>query len=186
MCNNTNLQELAIGMGISLAASLNSEDLLERIKGIALIMTHIYPYSGAILFCCCGRVVCLMLRHLKSRIESEIRPGRLNVLSDWKHCYASICQLVDRLSGSFGFHLLLLISSILIRMTANTFSALLEVQESGWNLGNSITSLMMVAKDQVYLITFTLIAHKMTQEVIYEFYFFLTIIIFFTFLYNRQ
>ncbi len=151
MFHSINLQELAIGMGISLASSSS------WIKGIVLTLTHIYPYSGAILFCCCGRVTCLMLRQLKSRIESEMRPGRLNVLSDWKHCYASIGQLIDRLSGSFGFHLLLLISSILIRMTANTFYSLLEVRDSGWDLGNSITSLVMVTKDQVYLVTFTLI-----------------------------
>lgn len=157
-------------MGLSLAATVNNEGLFEWIRRTVLILAHIYPFSGAILFCCCGRVACLMLRHLKSRIESELRPGKLSVLSDWKHCYASISQLIDRLSGSFGFHLLLLISSILIRMTANTFSSILEVRDSTWELKNSITSLILVVKDQVYLIAFTLIAHKMTHEVIYNTY----------------
>lgn len=167
--NSNNLQESALEMVLSWKLLAREDDHLKRIKMLVRILTHIYPYSGAILFCCCGRMAGLMLRQLNHRIEVEIRPGHLKILSDWKHCYASISQLVDRLSGCFGFHLLLLISSILIRMTANTFYSLLEVRDSGWELGNSITSLALVVKDQVYLVTFTLTAHKITQEVIYEF-----------------
>ena len=154
------LKELSLVIGFTLSANIHSQN------GFLLITTYLivgiaglYPHSGSILFCCLGQCIKLMLKYLKRRIESEMVSSP--IMADWKYNYALISRLVDRLNECFGFVLLVTISSLFIRIINNTFLSLLDYGMKGV----SISALLFVVKDLVYLVLLTVTSDHMRKAV---------------------
>lgn len=156
-------QEVLIQGGIHIMTLLTEETIFHQVQDVVLFVAQLYPFSGVILFCSLGQMVCIMLRHFRRRIEAE-KAGRKVTIS-WKRFYIGINQIVDRFNDCFGFNLLIFTTSLFIRIISNTFYALLDFRNDLWTPNAMAITLALLTKDLVYLVTYTVIASRMNHEV---------------------
>ncbi len=141
----------------------------------------IYPNSAGVLFLSMGWMVSKCLQILAKRIENkanyQIKVGRKitllpnqnknddeRMLDDWKRTYLLLDHLVDQLNRSFGLPLLIIFSSIIVRLINNLFKVILSfnVEELGRNHFGRIHFLLI---DFLGIFLAAYVSHRIKEEV---------------------
>lgn len=164
---------------------LSNPTIDSRIK-LILTLNHalvIYPNSAGVLFLSLAWVAAKCLQVLSERIEekaNQVWVGRQTVLiniqkndddermvDEWKRLYLLIDHLVEEINRSFGFPLLIIFTSVFVRIINNLFSVMVSFDgkelDEGYN--GRIHFLLM---DFFGIMLPAYVSHRIKEEVIHN------------------
>ena len=108
----------------------------------------VYMFATLIVFSCLCRMVSVMLESLNGEIEASALDEQTLTewqLNEWKRRYQVIGELVEALSRSFGFLLLILIAFIMVWIVSGSFFTIVGLRNlRDYGLVHSFINLFFV------------------------------------------
>lgn len=141
----------------------------------------IYPNSAGVLFLSLAWMVVKCLQVLAKRIEdraNQVDVGRQAILNniqkqgddermldEWKQLYLLLNHLVEEINRSFGFPLLIIFTSVIVRIINNLFSVMLSFDGKELNKGyNGRIHFLLMDFFGIMLVAY--VSHRIKEEVI--------------------
>jgi len=141
----------------------------------------IYPNSAGVLFLSMAWIVIKCLQILSQRIADKainyhLKVGRKrtlpnqrdvdeSMLDDWKQMYLLLDHLVDELNRSFGFPLLIIFSSVIVRMINNLFKVMMSFSVKELD-GRQFGRLHFLLMDLFDIFLAAYVSNRIKEEVI--------------------
>jgi hypothetical protein len=132
--------------------------------------TSLYPYNCAIMFCCFGRIIWIMMANLSNRIiaDIEILESASEIcsrkISLFKRHYGLVLEFNKMLNNGFSTSLLIFILGTFVRTINNGFEALVQIKQEG-SMENVITTMLQTCHSLIYFLIFCYISHNIREEV---------------------
>ena len=135
--------------------------------------TSLYTYNCAILFCCFGRIIWIMMANLNNRIIADIEMLESTPeicsrkMSLFKRHYGLVLEFNKMINNGFSASLLFFILGTFVRTINNGFEALVQIKQAG-PMKNIVTTLLLSCHSFIYFTLFCYISHNIREEVIHE------------------
>ena len=151
---------------IGLKGKMLSTSLVDMIWLVGPWLGHMYQSLATVLFLCLAWLASMMLERLSDQLPCDgtpFRPALSLQLLRWKRAFGLIRQYIEKINGSFGFILLLLLGKFVFYFIKEINEMLTLIKSFKIELFLMTVSLL---KTCFFLILIILFCHRIQQKVI--------------------